>query len=315
MEGYSTEEVIEWCADYFDQGNPIGVPISRHEGRLAGKGTIGKKPISPQRDAREQAHFVMIQHMSEVSEYIKKHKEQLREDNPQRGEAWLAKEHMNKFNIWFRDMMNASSEKSELLRKLAAGPLSSVVTYQGYEINGYTFYTAAQDKKSVYQNSGVRIDAYDNAMNRAAYYGQIEEIWELNYGTFQVPLFKCRWVQGTTGVQKDRYGFTTVDLDHLGFKTEPFVLAKQVQQVFYVMDTMKRKRHVVLPGKRRIVGVENVVNEDEYNQFDEVPLYSTSVMPDVSATRKLHIYELTSRKEYLWQRKKGVRKKKRSACR
>jgi hypothetical protein len=35
------------------------------------------------------------------------------------------------------------------------------MTYQGYDINGYMFYTKQQDKKSTYQNSGVRVDAYD----------------------------------------------------------------------------------------------------------------------------------------------------------
>jgi hypothetical protein len=29
---------------------------------------------------------------------------------------------MKKFNIWFRDRMNASSKKNDLLCKLAAGP-------------------------------------------------------------------------------------------------------------------------------------------------------------------------------------------------
>jgi len=32
-EGWGTEEVIEFCIDYMDL-NPIGVPVSRHEGRL-----------------------------------------------------------------------------------------------------------------------------------------------------------------------------------------------------------------------------------------------------------------------------------------
>jgi hypothetical protein len=35
------------------------------------------------------------------------------------------------------------------------------MTYQGYDINGYMFYTEQQDKKSTYLNSGVRVDAYD----------------------------------------------------------------------------------------------------------------------------------------------------------
>ena len=44
---------------------------------------------------------------------------------------------------------------------LAASPSSTVLTFQGYEINGNTFYTIAQDKKSTNQNSGVRFDATD----------------------------------------------------------------------------------------------------------------------------------------------------------
>jgi hypothetical protein len=35
------------------------------------------------------------------------------------------------------------------------------VTYQGYDINRYMFYTKEQDKKNMYQNSGVHVDAYD----------------------------------------------------------------------------------------------------------------------------------------------------------
>ena len=72
----------------------------------------------------------------------------------------------------------------------------TVDTFQGYEINGYTFYTRAQDKKSINQNSGIRMDAVDDEGNVQTYFGVIEEIWELNYGdpSFQVPVGKiyCR---------------------------------------------------------------------------------------------------------------------------
>ena len=78
---------------------------------------------------------------------------------------------------------------------------------------------------------------------------------------------------------KDPYGFTTVDLENVGYKEEPFVLADQVSQVFYVPDTRNKKRHVVLPEKRRVVGVENVVDEEEYNQFDEVPPFGSCNQP------------------------------------
>jgi hypothetical protein len=65
---------------------------------------------------------------------------------------------------------------------LARGTIFTVVTYQGYNINGYTFYTQQQDKKRMYQNSGVRVDAYDvTSQDKNMYYGQIQEIWVLAF--------------------------------------------------------------------------------------------------------------------------------------
>jgi hypothetical protein len=37
IEGYTTEEVIECYAGYIKHRKPIGVPVSRHHGRLSGK--------------------------------------------------------------------------------------------------------------------------------------------------------------------------------------------------------------------------------------------------------------------------------------
>ena len=51
---------------------------------------------------------------------------------------------------------------SEELFLLARGPSWNILIYQVYEINGNTFYTIAQDKKSTNQNSGVRMDTTDN---------------------------------------------------------------------------------------------------------------------------------------------------------
>ena len=43
--GYGTKEVIEFCVDFIPNLDSIGVPESRHEGRLSGKGTLGRKHI------------------------------------------------------------------------------------------------------------------------------------------------------------------------------------------------------------------------------------------------------------------------------
>jgi hypothetical protein len=81
------------------------------------------------------------------------------------------------------------------------------------------------------------------------YYGQIQEIWELNFHSFKIPLFHCTWVDRIKGVVQDKYGFISVDLNRQGYKLEPFMLAKHVAQVFYVPDTTNKRLKVVIPGK------------------------------------------------------------------
>ncbi|EMS65256.1 hypothetical protein TRIUR3_04074 [Triticum urartu] len=180
------------------------------------------------------------------------------------------------------------------------GPSLTVLTYKGYEINGNTFYTIAQDQKSTNQNSGVRFDAATES-GKDTYYGYIVDIWELDYGhDFKVPLFKCKWVNlSCGGVHVDsQYGITTVDLKNLGYSDEPFVLTNDVAQVIYVknMSTKPRKRkdkeantsydepkrHIVLSGKRDILGVEGKTDmSEDYEKFHEIPPFNVKADPSI----------------------------------
>jgi acyl CoA:acetate/3-ketoacid CoA transferase alpha subunit len=56
--------------------------------------------------------------------------------------------------------------------------------------------------------------------------------------------------------------------------------------VFYVPDLAKKNWPVIMPGKIRIVGVENIVEEEEYNQLDEIPSFDTSYKPRLLETNK-----------------------------
>jgi hypothetical protein len=90
-------------------------------------------------------------------------------------------------------------------------------------------YTKQQDKKSMYQNNGVRVDAYNvMGQHKNMYYGQIQEIWELDFYGFKISLFRCNWVDAIKGAVKDKYWFISIDLNCQGYKSEPFVLAKHV---------------------------------------------------------------------------------------
>jgi hypothetical protein len=172
-------------------------------------------------------------------------------------------------------LVDTNLDNIEIWQILASGPSTTIHTYTSYDINSYTFYTRAQDNKKINQNSGVRTNAYDCDGNRETYYGFIEEIWELEYReNLKVPLFCCQWIRLPNGVKTDKYGMTNVYFRYLGYREQPFVLAKYVTQVFYVKDpdlANKKEHHIILQGKRKIIDVEDVVYEEEYNQFDTLP--------------------------------------------
>lgn len=74
------------------------------------------------------------------------------------------------------------------------------------------------------------------------------------------------------GVMVDECGITTIDLNNIRYSDEPFILANDVTQVFYVKDMCskpkkgkgldKPKCHMVLPRKK-----EDRTDED-YDKFD-----------------------------------------------
>ncbi|XP_037419277.1 uncharacterized protein LOC119284121, partial [Triticum dicoccoides] len=271
--GHEYEEVIEFCIDFIPDLKPIGVPESRHKGRLEGKGTLGgHQIICMDGHSLTEAHYTVLQNSALVAPYMEEHKN------------------------------------------------SNIMTFKGYQINGNTFYTIAQDKKSTNQNSGVRFDATTNT-GKETYYGYIEDIWELNYGSgyLKVPLFRCKWVNMTRGgvTEDPQYGMTTVDLNNLAYADEPFVLANDVAHVFYVKDMSTRprkrkdkeadgsydepKRHIVLSGKRNIVGVDDKTDmSEDYEKFDEIAPFTVNIDPSIQLNDE----------DFPWLRRKGTHAKK-----
>ena len=89
-----------------------------------------------------------------------------------------------------------------------------------------------------------------------------------------------------------------MDLNNLSYENEPFVLASEVAQVFYVKDmsTLPKKRkdkqastsydepkrHIVLSGKRVIVGVEDKTDmSEDYDKFHDIPPFKVNTDPSI----------------------------------
>jgi hypothetical protein len=62
------------------------------------------------------------------------------------------------------------------VKMLASCPSSCVTSWQAYDINGYTYYTKEKNRRSVVQNSGIRIKAFDPLGVKTMYYGYIQDI-------------------------------------------------------------------------------------------------------------------------------------------
>jgi hypothetical protein len=85
-------------------------------------------------------------------------------------------------------------------------------------------------------------------------------------------------------VQRNTDRFTIVDLRNVGHKNKSWVLASTVAQVFYILDLKDEKKHLIVPGKQRVVGVDNVEDEEEYNQFDEVSFFVDTIRINIVET-------------------------------
>ena len=103
VQGIVSDEVGNFIVEHLDIAEPIGLPTSRHDGRLEGKGTIGSKLMVPSRESRMQAHLYVLHHVPEVHPYLNEHMDILRAQHSSRTSRALMQLHMRHFVDWFKD--------------------------------------------------------------------------------------------------------------------------------------------------------------------------------------------------------------------
>lgn len=203
--------------------------------------------------------------------------------------------HTTEFHKWLKEVVGMKDNVSSELSSLAKGPHRAAKRFTGYMVNGFRFHTKRRDDRCTSQNSGVFVTALTTSyasvkdnnpiVGDVGYYGAIEDIVEVHYwGALTVVLFKCCWYQK----EKDCYGLTRVNFNRLCHKNDPFVLATQVQQVFYIEDPTVKDVHFVVKKMAK----------DQFSEVED----KLSAVDDVSDTGYLARGEIPTVNDISWSR-------------
>ena len=167
---------------------------------------------------------------------------------------------------------NDKSQQMEDLLSLSRGPMTNTTCFSGFDTHGYRFRIESLDRNRCTQNSGVAVISEENMDgDHVDYYGVLTEILELQFlGGRRVPLFRCKWVDifnKTRGIKTNVYGLVSVNFKCLLRIDEPFVLASQASQVFYVKDNLIKGWH--MDSKMHPRDTYDVPPGDSDNEGDE----------------------------------------------
>ncbi|GJU03741.1 hypothetical protein Tco_1114079 [Tanacetum coccineum] len=205
------EETIEFFSKYHKSMETIGIPPGKHETYENEEG----KPLSAGKSSKVSAELFQ------------------KSQNPGKRVAFLENKHSKSFAKWLREEVERElaidkESVSETVRWISYGPHATVVKYDAYNINGYTFRTKCHDGKL--PNIGYLVVEANRSAHTKKFatrrlsllYGVLQEYWYKNYRFRQIPFFKYDWVNHKSGgVKRDKLGYTLVDLNNLGHKTPP----------------------------------------------------------------------------------------------
>ncbi|XP_070047617.1 uncharacterized protein [Nicotiana tomentosiformis] len=205
--------------------------IFKNSGQTKG----GSKTITLSHDAFKQACMYVLQNCEEVCSFMEQHAKEIERQSSRRAER-----RNNDFTVWFRAhilQLAAQENANNELISLAIGPGPVVHRYSILMVNGFRFQTKDLESIRKTQNNGVLVRGDDSDFKKE-YYGVLEDIYEISYmRNRKVYLFRYHWWDVAhlgKGYKIDKYGFTSMNT-RCGLNTnEPFVLASQSEQVFYI---------------------------------------------------------------------------------
>ncbi|KAL6547278.1 hypothetical protein OROMI_022999 [Orobanche minor] len=201
-------------------------------------------------DEFKDMQWFVFQNCEEIEPFLEKHKQELMLE----GSTNIDQDHKEKFPPWFKNVM--------LVRK-----------YTGCIVNGVRFLTIERDVRRKTQNSGIVVEG-NHGDDNIEFFGILTDIIHLDYVKGRhITVFKCEWFDlGTKkriGIQKEG-NITSIRVTGKWYENEPFIMADQARQVFYINDPkLGGEWRVVQPFQHRhIYDVDEM--QDGAENIDEI---------------------------------------------
>ncbi|KAK8584355.1 hypothetical protein V6N12_068599 [Hibiscus sabdariffa] len=218
------------------------------------------------------------------------------EEVQKHGSGDLQQRHQAEFPSWLKRYviklnLDGLLESNNNLYVLGLGPDTRVTRYTGIIVNGVRFHSTERGTSRRTQNNGVLVKGVHNS-KETDFYGQLTDIIELDYcNGNRVFIFKCDWwnVGDKKNGLRTNGDLISVNVNRKWYTGDPFVLATQVEQVFYIDDVKNGDNWKIVQktNSRHIYNVpdveENVSdlasNHEPYQQFE----------PDSNDVRQINI--------------------------
>ncbi|CAH9102237.1 unnamed protein product [Cuscuta epithymum] len=293
VEKFWVQEIALFCEHYFD--NNLGSRVNPHirnevlpsmltigeSSNDSEKLSIFKHPVrnfsrmSYRALTNEELHHVhsyVLFNCPEVQPYIDHFESQIRQSFPMVTESDVAEQRMTTFAKWFEKMAEEFPQNfTSSLVELSQWPKKKAKAYGGSYANGYKFHTREYGEGKRTSNWGVCVLGETSGDGHYDFYGMVDEIFVLRYKNNEVTIFKGTWFDPTNGVRIHE-ALGVIDVRHTSrlHPEDPFIMASQAQQVYYLTYPTERLSDwlTVIKTKPRHK-IQGLSNHEPINPFDE----------------------------------------------
>jgi hypothetical protein len=280
-EGYLIEETSSFCSMYMDdidtrfnckERNYDGAPfedvhesssIFNYPGRFL-TGKVETRILSE--EEVNLAHIYILKQIEQMDQFFDIYKESFQITNA------LGGDFLKWFRLYVQELKVAKDPRcTEDIEVLSQTPSRFAYSHSGYIVNGFRFRTNTVDDTKLTQLSGVIVVAeLDSGCD--GYYGRLIDVIEMCFAhQKRIVLFQCEWWDVYTkdrGFKIDKYGIVSLNTRFKLNTNEPFSLASQVEQVFYVNDN--KAPGWIIPVRAQPRNYYNVNNEPIEGEGDDI---------------------------------------------